>query len=53
MNAYKAITATSIEELNKRANELLCNGWVPVGGVSVILGPCGNYVRYSQAFGLS
>ena len=47
---YKAITSQNIEEFNVRCNEILAKGYMPIGGVSVILGPNANYTRYTQAF---
>lgn len=47
---YRAVTSTSIEDFNIRCNSVLEAGFVPIGSISVTLGPGGNYTRYTQAF---
>ena len=48
---YKAVEASKIEDLNEAVNELIAEGWVPMGGVSVSLSESDDFVYFvvSQA----
>jgi len=49
---YRVITEETSPDLEKRVNELLQKGWVPIGGVSITYVHPRYITQYSQAIAL-